>query len=194
MHDSGTTVLNHADYIVGPQRNRWRLYLAGLFAAAAIVLLGLWYAEHMRTERIKQQLIGKWTETVRSSNGMISTYVWEFRSDGSVSDYPIVGKPTRIPYPTQDFMQWEIEGDELVFNWDHHFTRNATIGRRLGQVGTFLMNLWQGSDVPLKYEDRCTFQGEIGETLMLVLDPEVSEAEAYMPRRVTLTRAPHEQQ
>ena len=157
-----------------------------IVAFVAVLFLAHWFWEYSRSQTIKQRLIGKWTEKVVRDNGSVDTFIWEFRSDGTVRDYP-AGKPTKETGRLDDYLQWNVRGGELILSWDHHFTREASLEQRLGQVQSFIEGSWRNK--PLAFADRCSIQDDGSDTISLTLHPDKTQAGAYMPQHLVLTRA-----
>jgi hypothetical protein len=157
-------------------------------AMLAVLFLANWFREYSRSQTIKQRLTGKWTEKVVRDNGSVDTFIWEFRPDGTVRDYP-AGKPTKETGHLDDYLQWNISGGDLVVSWDHRFTREASVEQRLGQVASYMEGSLHGRDMPLAFADRCVIQDDGGDTISFTLRPHRTEADAFMPRHLVLTRA-----
>ena len=155
-----------------------------IVAIIAVLFLAKWFREYSSSQTIKHRLTGKWTEKVVRDNGSVDTFIWEFRADGTVRDYP-EGKPAKETGHVDDYLQWNVSRGELVLSWDHHFTREASIKQRLAQVESFIEGSWHK---PLAFADRCLIQDDGGDTISFTLHPDKTEADAFMPRHLVLTR------
>jgi hypothetical protein len=156
-------------------------------AIIAVLFLANWFRDYSRSQSMKQRLTGKWTEKVVRNNGSDGTVIWEFRPDGTVRDYP-AGKPPKETGRLDDYLQWNVSGGELVLSWDHHFTREASTEQRLRQVESYIEGSWHHRNTPLAFSDRCLIQDEGGDTFLFTLHPDKTEADAFMPRHLVLTR------
>ena len=158
-----------------------------IVAIIAVLFLANWFREYSRSQTIKQRLTGRWTEKVVRDNGSADTFIWEFRPDGTVRDYP-AGKPDKETGQLDDYLQWNVSGGELVLSWDHHFTREASAKQRFWQVVSFIDASWRDRNMPLAFADRCLIQDDGGDTISFTLHPDRTEADAFLPRHLVLTR------
>jgi len=145
----------------------------------------------VQSQAIRQRLIGSWTQEFVRADGSIDVWINEFVADGHVYWYP-VGTPEPERYRTWDVL-WNIRGGELILTYDHYYTENVTLLRRMRHLWRFIWDRVKGAHaVPLFRSDRILIDDPGGDTINFKLHPDTPPRMSLVQRQFTLTRAPEE--
>lgn len=77
-----------------------------------------------------------------------------------------------------------------MLSYQHHFTRNATVTRRLRQISNAVDHWWNDRNIPLSLEDHLVIQDEGGDSIVISPHPDPARSDGFWGPPSTLTRIP----
>lgn len=187
--DTASTISEEADH--PPQKRGLRLIRGRTLVIVAIVLIasvvvwGRWRIHRQQSLAVKERLTGRWTFQRTGDN---ATWVCEFRDNGDALFYPLTDPPP--PRSEEGYFRWTTSGPDLMLSYQHHFTRNATVTRRLRQISNAVDLWWNDRNIPLSLEDHLVIKDDGGDSIVISSHPDPARSDGFWGEPSTLTRIP----